>query len=106
MSALAGKRIVLLIAILAGFITPFDGSAVNIALPAMGAEFSMDAIMLSWIATAYLLAAALFGFYLVQADYRVRRIQGFFAAEKDVLGSGYQVEQSKLALGAGGSVDR
>jgi EmrB/QacA subfamily drug resistance transporter len=56
----AGKRIVLLIAILAGFITPFDGSAVNIALPAMGAEFHMDAIALSWIATAYLLAAALF----------------------------------------------
>jgi EmrB/QacA subfamily drug resistance transporter len=58
--SLAGKRTVLLIAILAGFITPFDGSAVNIALPAMGAEFHMDAIMLSWIATAYLLAAALF----------------------------------------------
>ena len=56
----AGKRIVLLIAILAGFITPFDGSAVNIALPAMGAEFHMDAIALSWIATAYFLAAALF----------------------------------------------
>jgi EmrB/QacA subfamily drug resistance transporter len=56
----AGKQIVLLIAILAGFITPFDGSAVNIALPAMGAEFHMDAISLSWIATAYLLAAALF----------------------------------------------
>ncbi|MFY9799758.1 MAG: MFS transporter [Methanoregula sp.] len=56
----AGKRIVLLIAILAGFITPFDGSAVNIALPVMGAEFHMDAISLSWIATAYLLAAALF----------------------------------------------
>lgn len=56
----AAKHIVLLIAILAGFITPFDGSAVNIALPAMGAEFHMDAIALSWIATAYLLAAALF----------------------------------------------
>ena len=55
-----GKRIVLLIAILAGFLTPFDGSAVNIALPAMGAEFHMDAISLSWIATAYLLSAALF----------------------------------------------
>jgi MFS family permease len=55
-----GKHIVLLIAILAGFLTPFDGSAVNIALPAMGAEFHMDAIALSWIATAYLLAAALF----------------------------------------------
>lgn len=56
----AGKKIVLLTAVLAGFLTPFDGSAVNIALPAMGAEFHMDAISLTWIATAYLLAAALF----------------------------------------------
>ena len=54
------KRIVLIIAVLAGFITPFDGSAVNIALPAMGKEFHMDAIALSWVATAYLLAAAVF----------------------------------------------
>ena len=54
------KRIVLLIAVLSGFITPFDGSAVNIALPAMGAEFHMDAIELSWVATAYLLTAAMF----------------------------------------------
>jgi hypothetical protein len=54
------KRIVLFIAILSGFITPFDGSAVNIALPSMGKEFHMDAIALSWIATAYLLTAAIF----------------------------------------------
>src|SRR5674476_962382 len=54
------KRVVLFIAVLAGFITPFDGSAVNIALPALGAEFHMDAIALSWVATAYLLAAAVF----------------------------------------------
>jgi EmrB/QacA subfamily drug resistance transporter len=56
----AGKQVVLLIAILAGFITPFDGSAVNIALPVLGAEFHMDAIALSWVATAYLLSSALF----------------------------------------------
>jgi EmrB/QacA subfamily drug resistance transporter len=56
----AARSVVLFIAVLAGFITPFDGSAVNIALPAMGAEFHMDAISLSWIATAYLLAAAIF----------------------------------------------
>jgi EmrB/QacA subfamily drug resistance transporter len=56
----AGKKIVLVIAILAGFITPFDGSAVIIALPSMGAEFHMDAITLSWISTAYLLASAVF----------------------------------------------
>lgn len=55
-----GKQVVLFIAILAGFITPFDGSAVNIALPAIGAEFHMDAIALSWVATAYLLSSALF----------------------------------------------
>jgi EmrB/QacA subfamily drug resistance transporter len=54
------KRTVLLIAILSGFITPFDGSAVNIALPALGAEFHMDAIALSWVATAYLLSSAVF----------------------------------------------
>lgn len=54
------KRIVLLCSVLAAFLTPFDGSAVNIALPSMGAEFHMDAISLSWISTAYLLASALF----------------------------------------------
>jgi len=55
-----GKQVVLFIAILAGFITPFDGSAVNIALPELGREFHMDAIALSWVATAYLLSSALF----------------------------------------------
>jgi EmrB/QacA subfamily drug resistance transporter len=56
----SGKRVVLLIAILAGFITPFDGSAVNIALPVIGSEFHLDAISLSWVSTAYLLASAIF----------------------------------------------
>ncbi len=41
------KRIVLFIAVLLGFITPFDGSAVNLALHSMGKEFHMDAIALS-----------------------------------------------------------
>jgi EmrB/QacA subfamily drug resistance transporter len=54
------KRIALFLAILAGFLTPFDLSAVNIALPTIGGEFTMDAIMMGWVATAYLLAAAVF----------------------------------------------
>ncbi len=54
------KRLILIIAILAGFLTPFDGSAVNIALPTIGSTFHMDAVALSWVATAYLLASALF----------------------------------------------
>ncbi len=53
------RRTALFIAVLVGFITPFDLSAVNIALPTLGAEFSMDAISLSWVSTAYLLAAGI-----------------------------------------------
>jgi EmrB/QacA subfamily drug resistance transporter len=55
-----GKQIVLLIAVLAGFLTPFDGSAVNVALPTIGVAFHMDAIALSWVATTYLLSSVLF----------------------------------------------
>jgi len=36
------------------------GSSINIALPAIGSEFSMDAISLSWVVSAYLLASAVF----------------------------------------------
>jgi EmrB/QacA subfamily drug resistance transporter len=35
-------------------------SAVNIALPSIGKELSLDAVMLGWIATAYLLSSAAF----------------------------------------------
>jgi EmrB/QacA subfamily drug resistance transporter len=56
----AAARTALFIAILAGFITPFDLSGVTIALPRIGAEFAMDAVALSWVPTAYLLASAVF----------------------------------------------
>ncbi|MDI6875440.1 MAG: MFS transporter [Methanomicrobiales archaeon] len=54
------RGVALLVAVLAGFITPFDHSAVNIALPTIGTEFAMDAVALSWVSTAYLLASAIF----------------------------------------------
>jgi EmrB/QacA subfamily drug resistance transporter len=38
--------------------TAFMGSAINIALPLIGKEFNSDAVLLSWLATAYLLTAA------------------------------------------------
>jgi len=60
MAIMEPKKIALLIAVLAGFLTPFDLSAVNIALPTLANEFSMDAVTLSWVATAYLLASAVF----------------------------------------------
>jgi EmrB/QacA subfamily drug resistance transporter len=52
------KGVVLLVATLASFIFPFMASAVNIALPTIEKELSLDAITLSWIATAYLLSSA------------------------------------------------
>jgi len=54
------KKYALIIATMTGFLTPFMASAVNIALPTIAQEFSMDAVLLSWVATAYLLAAAIF----------------------------------------------
>jgi len=54
------KGVVLLIATMSSFLTPFTGSSVNIALPSIGTELSLNAVALSWVATAYLLAAATF----------------------------------------------
>jgi len=60
MSNAVNKRAALLIATLGSFLTPFMGSSVNIALPSIGKEFAMDAVLLTWVATSYLLAAAMF----------------------------------------------
>ncbi len=54
------KRAALLVATLGSFLTPFMGSSITIALPSIGSELAMDAISLGWVATAYLLAAAMF----------------------------------------------
>ena len=57
----AGNRsCALVIATLTAFLPPFMASSINIALPAIGEEFSMDAVLLGWIATSYLLSAAVF----------------------------------------------
>ncbi len=54
------KKITLFVVTVAAFLTPFDGSSVLVALPSIGKEFSMDAISLTWVSTAYLLASAMF----------------------------------------------
>jgi EmrB/QacA subfamily drug resistance transporter len=56
----AGEREALFATTVASFLTPFMGSATNVALPAIGREFGLDAVELSFIATAYLLSAAVF----------------------------------------------
>jgi EmrB/QacA subfamily drug resistance transporter len=52
------RRAALIIAVLSSFMTPFMGSSINLALPAIAKEFKIDAVILTWIPTAYLLASA------------------------------------------------
>lgn len=54
------KRAALIVATLASFLGPFMGSSVNVALPSMGRDFGMSAVLLGWVNTAYLLSAATF----------------------------------------------
>lgn len=53
------RLLALLVACLSSFLTPFMGSATNIALPSIGREFQASAITLGWVATAYSLMAAM-----------------------------------------------
>lgn len=54
------STIILIVTCIATFITPFNTSAINIALPVIGQEFNADAIALSWVATSVLLATSVF----------------------------------------------
>lgn len=60
MNNTVNKNVVLLITTMSSFLAPFMGSSVFIGLPSIGKEFSMDVVLLSWVSTAYLLAAAIF----------------------------------------------
>jgi len=52
------EKSALLVATITSFTGPFVISSVNVALPAIQKEFKADAVQLSWIATALLLAVA------------------------------------------------
>ena len=54
------KRVTLLVTTVGAFIVPFMSSSINIALPSIGKEFAMNAVVLSWVTTSYVLAAASF----------------------------------------------
>jgi EmrB/QacA subfamily drug resistance transporter len=54
------QNVALLVTTMGAFLAPFMSSSINIALPAIGKEFAMNAVLLGWVATSYLLAAAIF----------------------------------------------
>ena len=54
------KRAVLFVCMTSSFLTPLMISAVNVALPAIQKDFHIDAVLLAWVATSYILSAAVF----------------------------------------------
>jgi len=56
----AFKRSVLLVTTFAAFLTPFLGSAVNLALPSIGRDLHANAISLGWVISSFILSSAIF----------------------------------------------
>jgi EmrB/QacA subfamily drug resistance transporter len=54
------RKPALFVTTLGAFLTAFMNSSVNIALPSIGKEFAMDAVLLGWVTTSYLLSAGMF----------------------------------------------
>lgn len=54
------RWLVLIIICLSAFLVPFMGSSINLALPYIAGEFSMNSVAMGWVVTVYLLASAMF----------------------------------------------
>jgi EmrB/QacA subfamily drug resistance transporter len=57
---ITSKKSVLLVATFAAFLTPFLGSAVNLALPSIGKDLNANAIQLGWVISSFILSSAIF----------------------------------------------
>jgi len=55
----ADRRVALLVAVLASSLLAFMGSSVPIAIPSISEDLAMDAVLLNWVATSFLLASAM-----------------------------------------------
>jgi len=60
MTELNNKRAALFATTIGAFLIPYGASSINIALPAMGNDLKMNAVLISWVGTLYLLSAAIF----------------------------------------------
>jgi len=98
----ATRRSALIIATLTSFMTPFMGSAVNIALPSIADEFEMGAVTLSWVATSFILASvvALVPFGRLADIYGRKRIftYGIFSFTLSSLLAGFSTTGPLLIL--------
>jgi EmrB/QacA subfamily drug resistance transporter len=51
------RMAILIVVLITNFLNPFAGTALNVAVPVIGAEFHSSATALSWIASAYMMSA-------------------------------------------------
>ena len=51
-------RVLLAVVSLSSFVTPFLGSSLNLAIPAIGRDLGAGVVALNWVVTAYLVASA------------------------------------------------
>ncbi|MFC1535476.1 MFS transporter, partial [Thermodesulfobacteriota bacterium] len=54
------KSTALTLATISSFTTPFLMASINVALPTIGRLFEMHAVLLTWVATAYILSSVVF----------------------------------------------
>ena len=54
---ITNKTTILVVTTIASFLIPLMISSVNVALPAIGSQYNMNVIVLSWVTTAYILAS-------------------------------------------------
>ncbi|MFN2632074.1 MAG: rod shape-determining protein RodA [Thermoanaerobaculia bacterium] len=84
------------------FLQPDLGLALTI-LPLLAVGLFFGGLPLrGWIAIFLVVAVCAGGAWFFLKDYRKQRISTFFNPDQDVLKSGYQVRQSKIAVGSGG----
>jgi MFS family permease len=57
--AAVNRALVLVISTATGFITPFLSAAINIAIPTIRREFSLEAVLMTWVGTIFFLAIAM-----------------------------------------------
>ena len=93
---------IVMIPFLLVFLQPDAGLAATF-LPLLGMALFFGGLPArAWIALVLAIALLAGIGWFVLADYQKARIGTFLNPEADVLGSGYQVRQSKIAVGSGG----
>ena len=78
----------------------FGSAALILGLSAM--MLFLAGLSWRWIVPGLLVLPTVLGLFIWSEPYRVERVMGFLSPETDPSGSGFQVQQSLIAIGSGG----